>query len=241
MGKADFMLRRMARACYRLGDELLKFARHGDVWIDVGAHLGELTFPVARRNPSLRVYAFEPNLKLAAQRMGVLKNFVVLPMAIAEEDGCATFHINACDASSSLFPLEPGGMSAWIGGEALREELRILVPTIRLDTFLNRAGISRVAYLKVDAQGADLAVVRSAGERLSDIDRITLEVAVAPRQLYLGAPQKEEVMHYMSQQNFLLVSSKTQTHGQEENLTFARAFQSETRRESQLVLGEEPR
>lgn len=216
------MLRRLVRACYKVGDELLRLERPGVVWIDVGAHLGELTFHFARRNPSLRVYAFEPNLKLAVQRMGALRNFVVLPMAVAENDGFAEFHINSYDQSSSLLPLDQEGVSHWIGGEVLREEQTTVVPTIRLDTFMNQAGISKVAYLKVDAQGADLAVVRSAGERLKDIDRITLEVAVAPRQLYSGAPRKEEVMRYMSERHFFLASAPTQTHGQEENLTFVR-------------------
>jgi FkbM family methyltransferase len=221
-GRVGIMLRRLVRVCYRVGDELLKFGRPGDVWIDVGAHLGELTFPFARRDPSLRVYAFEPNLKLATQRMGILRNFVVFPMAVAEEDSRSPFYVNSHEAASSLLPLDPDGVSRWIGGEVLREEHTIVVPTIRLDTFMNQAGISRVAYLKVDAQGADLAVVRSAGERLKNIDKITLEVFVTPRPVYSGAPRKEEVMRYMAKHDFLLASSETQTHGQEENLTFVR-------------------
>jgi len=55
---------------------------------------------------------------------------------------------------------------------------------MRLDTFLNGAGIRRVHYLKIDAQGADFAVIRSAGERLRDIDRISLEVQTTPFELY---------------------------------------------------------
>lgn len=221
-GGAGIILCRLVSACYKVGDELLKFGRPGDVWIDVGAHLGELTFAFARRDPALRVYAFEPNLKLAVQRMGVLRNFVVLPIAVAEENGCAGFYVNRYDFSSSLLPLDPEGVSRWIGGELLREEQKIVIPTIRLDTFMNRAGISKVAYLKVDAQGADLAVVRSAGERLKDINKITLEVSVTPRPLYSGSPQKGEVMRYMTEHHFLLAESETQTHGQEENLTFVR-------------------
>jgi FkbM family methyltransferase len=154
--------------------------------------------------------------------MGLLRNFVVLPMAVAEENGSADFYVNSYDPSSSLLPLDPEAVSHWIGGELLREEQRTIVPTVRLDTFMNRAGISKVAYLKVDAQGADLAVVRSAGERLKDIDKIILEVSVTPRQLYSGAPRKEEVMRYMAEHHFLLASSETQTYGQEENLTFLR-------------------
>jgi hypothetical protein len=35
----------------------------GEVWFDVGAHLGEKTLSFAAQNPGARVYAFEPNLK----------------------------------------------------------------------------------------------------------------------------------------------------------------------------------
>jgi FkbM family methyltransferase len=221
-GKSGVLVRHLVGICYKVGDELLKFGRAGDVWIDVGAHLGEYTFPFARHNPSLKVYAFEPNLKLAAQRMGALRNFVVLPMAVAEANGCADFYVNKYDYSSSLLPLDPEGVRCWIGGELLGEEQKIVVPTIRLDTFMNRAGISKVAYLKVDAQGADLAVVRSAGERLKDIEKITLEVSLTPTPVYSGTPAKEDVMRYMTEHHFMLASSETQTYGQEENLTFVR-------------------
>jgi len=54
------------------------------------------------------------------------------------------------------------------------------VPTMRLDTFLDGAGIRTVDYLQIDVQGAGLAVIRSAGERLQDIGRISLVVQTTP-------------------------------------------------------------
>jgi len=61
------------------------------VWIEVGAHLGEKTFPVASEDSTLRVYAFEPILRLALQRAGLLANYIVLPLAVGEQDGPAEF------------------------------------------------------------------------------------------------------------------------------------------------------
>jgi len=193
------------------------------VWLDVGAHLGEKTFAVAQQDPLVRVYAFEPNLRLAAQRMGLLPNFGVLPVAVAEHDGSADFYLNQDDAASSLLPFKPEGLRRWIGSEQLEVVSRVKVPTIRLDTFLNSAGIARVDYLKVDAQGADLAVVRSAGARLRDIARISLEVQTTPVPLYEGSASKEEVVRYLEAAGFALVAVEPQSHGQEENLTFVRA------------------
>src|SRR6266851_6233572 len=122
-----------------------------EIWIDVGAHLGEKTFTFAQENPALRVYAFEPNLQLAAQRLGRLPNFVVMPMAVSEQDGCADFYLNAFAAASSLLPFDSAGLIGWRGGEVLKVERKVVVPTIRLDTFLDLMGIADVHFLKSDA------------------------------------------------------------------------------------------
>ena len=194
----------------------------GRVWLDVGAHLGEKTFPAAMADPTLRVYAFEPNLAVGAQKMGLLPNFVMLPLAIAEQDGSAQFHLNTFDAASSLLAMNPAGLQAWNGGDQLKDVAQYPVPTLRLDTFLDRAGIRTVDFLKIDAQGADLAVVRSAGERLKDIRKISLEVQTTPVPLYEGASDKDEVIRYLAEAGFQLTDVETQSYGQEENLTFER-------------------
>jgi FkbM family methyltransferase len=194
----------------------------GEVWLDVGAHLGEKTFSFAVQNPNARVYAFEPNLKAASKLMGRLANYIVLPMAVSEDDGSAPFYLNRFDASSSLLPFVPEGLAQWAGGEVLHVEATPTVPTIRLDTFLNQTGIEKVAYLKVDAQGADLAVVRSLGERLKDVEQINLEVQITPIPLYRGGSQKAEVVEFLTNAGFELIGVEEQSLGQEENLTFLR-------------------
>ncbi|MBS1855715.1 MAG: FkbM family methyltransferase [Acidobacteria bacterium] len=193
-----------------------------EVWIDVGAHAGESTLEAARKRPGLRVYAFEPNLTLAAGLMGRLPNYIVLPMAVAEHDGSAAFHLNRFDAASSLLPFHPEGLRQWVSAEALGVAETVPVPTIRLDTFLNRAGIRTVDYLHVDAQGADLAVVRSAGDRLHDVRRIKLEVQLGAVPLYEGAATKEDTVRFLESAGFQLESSERQSADQEENLTFVR-------------------
>lgn len=193
-----------------------------EIWLDVGAHLGEKTFAIATQNPNIRVYAFEPNLKVALQSMGRLPNYIMLPMAVSECNGSSPFYVNQCDAASSLLPFVPDGLKQWVGGESLQIETTLTVPTIRLDTFLNHAGISRVTYLKIDAQGADLAVVRSLGQRLCDVERLTLEVQTTPIPLYRDGSSKEDTIRFLAGAGFQLISSKKQSFDQEENLTFAR-------------------
>jgi FkbM family methyltransferase len=162
----------VGRALRKAGTEILRRKGLRGTWIDVGAHFGERTLHFAERNPGLTVYAFEPNLRAAATLFGRAVNYIVIPMAVAESDGQARFYVNAYDAASSMLPMDENVRRAWIGGETLQVEAQVTVPTIRLDTFMNLLNITSVDFLKVDAQGMDLAVIRSAGSRLRDIGKI---------------------------------------------------------------------
>jgi FkbM family methyltransferase len=192
------------------------------IWIDVGAHLGEKTLAHAEYDPGLTVYAFEPNISVAARSQGRCSNYIVVPAAIGEQDGSATLYINSFSGADSLLPLDPQGLKNWIGGEQLRVEKQVQVPMMRLDTFMDQMGIRAVEYLKIDAQGTDLAVVRSAGSRLTDIRKITVEVHSTPQPLYSGSTGRVEVLDFMQRSGFLLESSEDQSFGQEQNLTFVR-------------------
>ena len=125
--------------------------------------------------------------------------------------------------ASSLLPLNQEAVRSWVGVENHKVESTVIVPTIRLDTLMNMMGIAEVDFLKIDAQGMDLSVLRSAGTRLRDIKRIVVEVVIAPTPLYHGAPAKQEMVDFLEGAGFGLVKARGQTYGQEENLEFVRA------------------
>jgi FkbM family methyltransferase len=189
------------------------------IWLDVGAHYGETTLP--HMADDLTIYAFEPNLTLALKSAGKHPRFVVLPMAVAESNGCVPFYVTANDSCSSILPLDAVGVDWWKDNTGLEVTEVQYVPAIRLDAFLDRAGIAHVEYLKVDAQGADLAVVRSLGQRIKDVDRIRLEVQIV-RSPYMGASDKTETVAYLESHGFRLVGAQPWSHNQEENLDFER-------------------
>ena len=190
-----------------------------EIWIDVGAHLGETTFEAASRNPRLIVFAFEPNWDLARQMMGKAANFIVLPMAVSDTDGVATFYINAEDGSSSLLKLMVEGVPE-SKREAARVKAEVLVPTIRLDTFLRQMDLRRIDYLKVDSEGMDLRVVQSAGDRLKDIRKIKMEVESGEGHGYHGQANREDAIFFMARHGFRLMSIEKQNEDRQENLTF---------------------
>lgn len=192
------------------------------VWFDVGAHRGEASLYAAQQNPDLTVYAFEPNLSAIAPLFARLHNYIVIPAAVCETDGTALFYVNTADDTSSLLPVTEEGMARWVDPSGLPTRRAATVLTMRLDTFMAQAGITHVDYMKVDAQGGDLAVLRSAGARLCDLDRVMVGVQTTPFALYAGAGTKDEVLAHMAAFNFALVETHAQSHGQEENLVFVR-------------------
>lgn len=189
------------------------------IWLDVGAHYGETTLP--KMADDLTIYAFEPNLALALKSVGKHPRFVVLPMAVSESNGCVPLYVTANDSCSSILPLDAVGVDWWKDNTGLEVTEVQYVPVIRLDTFFDRVGIAHVEYLKVDAQGADLAVVRSLGRRIKDVDRIRLEVQIV-RSPYMGASVKSEAVAYLEKNGFRLTSATPWSKGQEENLDFER-------------------
>jgi FkbM family methyltransferase len=221
--KVVSFLRKVRRRALR--ETVVRWARsrsYRRVWIDVGAHEGEMTFPFAAVDSSLLVYAFEPNLQVASRIMGRLRNYVVMPIAIAERDGSAEFHVNAYEQSSSLLPTDQSGIESWVSEQEFKVIGSATVPTMRLDTFMNGAGIKAVDYLKIDAQGLDLGVVKSAGDRLRDVAKVQLEAITVPYRQYEGTPDRSEIVEYMVSKGFRLAEEEIQSHGQEANLTFLR-------------------
>lgn len=208
------------RGLRKAGRQLMDYRALRGVWLDVGACKGEHCYGFALANPSLRVFLFEPNLPMAVKLFGVLPNFFVVPLAVTETDGSSELNINSYADASSLLPLDDQGVRNWVGAQDLRTVEKVTVGTIRLDTFLNLAQIQSVDYLKVDAQGMDLEVVRSAGNRLKDIHRICLECDVTPHPLYRGASTKSETIEFLESRGFALIDVLPQSDGQEENLTF---------------------
>ena len=219
---ATFLRKVRRRALHETFGRWARSHKYRRIWLDVGAHEGETTFPFAAADPSLLVYAFEPNLHAASRIMGRLRNYVVLPIAVAERDGSAELHLNAYEQSSSLLPADQAGVKSWITEQEFKVTGSITVPTMRLDTFMNQVGIESVDYLKIDAQGLDLEVVKSAGDRLRDVVKVQLEATTVSYRQYQGAPDKSVVIEYMISKGFRLAGKEIQSHGQEANLTFLR-------------------
>jgi FkbM family methyltransferase len=141
------------------------FLKDGDVAVDVGAHTGDTTVPMALAcGPSGLVVAVEPNQHVfrilevnAGLNAGRAAPMLPLNMAATEADGEFVFHY--WDASfgnggylSRLHNQKHGHRyPLQVTGRNLERELRARIPE----------RLSRLALIKIDAEGYDAAVLRS--------------------------------------------------------------------------------
>lgn len=141
-----------------------------DVVLDVGANIGTFTV-FAAREPGRRVYSIEPFPENAAfVRRNVeangLRNVEVVEAAAAGESGTTDLFISRLSGGHLLFDHNVRGTL----GEA------ILVPTVTIGELMERFGLDRVNFLKLDCEGSEGDVLRTAGpDVLGRIDRLAME------------------------------------------------------------------
>jgi FkbM family methyltransferase len=192
------------------------------IWIDVGAHRGERTAMPAQQDPNITVYAFEPNIEAISVQFAKNPNYIIIPVAISTKNQLVSYYINNIEVTNSLAPFNPEGLSVWQTPATLNNINHVLVPAIRLDTFMEYANIDKVDYLKIDTQGTDLEVVKSLGKRIYDVTRIMLEVQVTDIPLYVDGTTEGEVKAYMASHGFKLINETLQSYEQEKNIVFER-------------------
>jgi FkbM family methyltransferase len=145
-------------------DSLREFLRPGDVAIDIGAHSGDSTVPIALAvGAGGAVLAFEPNpyvfpvLEANARLNGERTRILPAPYAVAPQDGKMTFEYSDAGFCNGG---RHEGMSRWRHGHAFELE----VEGVALEPFLAARHpdlVGRLRYVKVDAEGFDRTVIES--------------------------------------------------------------------------------
>ena len=145
-------------------DAVRSFLRDGDVAIDIGAHTGDSTLPIAlAAGPRGAVFALEPNpyvfkvLALNATLNPSAARITPLMFAAMPEDGEFEFEYSDSGYCNGGFH---DGLSRWRHGHfsVLRVAGRNLAAYLQEHA---AAELSRLRYIKIDTEGFDRAVVRS--------------------------------------------------------------------------------
>ena len=148
---------------------LMNILNKGDVFVDVGAHVGFFSMIAAKLvGPEGRVIAFEPeedNLKTLKNHIdiNIASNIEVVEKVVCDTDGSRTFYINRDN---------DGGHCLWDVGVHPFNKLSAANPkpltleAVTLDTALGERNIENVKILKIDTEGAEQQVCNGARQAL---------------------------------------------------------------------------
>jgi FkbM family methyltransferase len=158
---------------------LLGLLKPGQVFVDIGAHIGYYTLLGARAvGPEGHVYAFEPapaNLPLLTRNIranGYEDRVTVIPKAVLNSPGRVQLFLDPEDTgSNSLFTVSP------------TSEESVNVEATTLGEFFGRAGWPAVHLMKMDIEGSEKAALEGMRELSIRNPRLRLIMEFFPRNL----------------------------------------------------------
>lgn len=168
--------------------------------LDVGANVGQTIAKVRRALPGSRIHAFEPNTtildELKAQTSN-LPNLIVKDVALGAACGTAEFHVNSVSELSSCF-LQ--GERRW--GTVTRT-IRVQIDTV--DNYCAQNAIDKIDFLKIDAQGSELDVIRGSVGMIEE-NRVQLILTeINFEEMYVGAPRFDAILGFLADRGFQMV------------------------------------
>lgn len=152
-------------------DAFRRDVRPGDVLFDVGANLGAYTMLFAQwTGPAGRVFAFEPapepreGLTKLLSVNGLSSRVTLVDAAVSAAEGSVLFSAEGVDGASRI---------VCANGHPVR--------AVTIDTFCRREGVTP-RLIKIDAEGAELDVLRGARETIAAAgSELKLYVEMHPR------------------------------------------------------------
>ncbi len=143
-----------------IGHLLRRVVPPDGVAVDVGANIGVLTRLMAELAPRGRVYAFEPaaeNFDYLRRNVAGLDHVEVRQAAVLDRDGPVHLEFNEA---------YPAGSFVAEHGEP--------VEGVRLDSWADQAGLTRLDVLKIDVEGAEPSVLAGAREVIRRCRPVTI-------------------------------------------------------------------
>lgn len=153
----------------------------------------------ARSDPTLHVFAFEPNadiVKSIFEREILPFNYHVIEKAVSDETCKRTFNIRSNNTCSSL--------QNWGNGPQFGSMRQVDVECVTMADFIKDTKITEIEFLLIDTQGHDLHVLRGFGDQTHIIKKGMCE-SLAPHttwRLYEGQPPFSDFVAFLDAHNF---------------------------------------
>lgn len=165
-------------------------------------------------------HCFEPNPKELAGVDGAVlsrmepsngeNQMLVYPYALCGSSGFTTLNVSLRPgATSTLEPCETllNRFAADNFSELKEIVERVEVPAITLSDFMSKAAVNYVDFIKLDTQGNELDILKSADSYLESISVIMTEVELVP--LYKNQPLFHDVSAFLDSKGFELIDFRS--------------------------------
>jgi FkbM family methyltransferase len=161
--------------------------------VDVGAAGG--TLDLYRHFPTARYHLYEPLSEYRRQLARTTRGLDarIVECAVGDRDGEVTINVHADLIGSSIHREVPGG-----GADGPAR----LVPMVTLDRDLDGQLPPGNVLVKIDVQGAELAVLRGARRCLRSTEVLIVECSLIPT--LEGAPEAADVVGWLAGEGFSL-------------------------------------
>lgn len=159
-------------------DLLCQMIRPGMTVIDIGAHVGYFTLPMAKWvGPTGRVYAFEPeasNFSLLQRNVAVngYRHVVAVQKCVTDKTGLVELFLS--ERGSAYHSTHH---DHWVGRQ------KVVVEGITLDDFLEAEGWPWISLVKMDIEGGEAAALRGMSKLLRRANSLKLVVEFNPGRL----------------------------------------------------------
>ena len=186
------------------GKTSLILAHHDvDLFLDVGANVGQTGQMLRRWDYAGKIISFEPVISCYEQLVAAASNDPLWEVnertALGDCDDMVEMMVSGASDLSSLSPPTDALKSALPRTETIQHDR---VPIHRLDTlFPNGFKDASRPFLKIDAQGHDMAVLQGAEGIMDSIFGIQIEMSQLP--LYEGEPNYLEILNYLHELGFV--------------------------------------
>lgn len=194
------------------------------IFFDIGAELGIDSIPLAKTNPDILIYAFEPNpymVEHLKKESAGLTNYIIIPKAVSNYNGVSNFNINKSgfQGVSSLLEFSETARTNWKGFDLSVDE-KVEVEVITLESFIKEHNIKKIDALHCDTQGSDLNVLKGLGEYIHIIEEGQVEAAVRPESLYVNQNTYLETFRFLVDKGFEILGMRTEGNQRECNVYF---------------------
>lgn len=219
--RAGLLTDKKARQAFRLFKSFP--ALDYEVVVDLGAYLGEFTDAACRVLGARRVVLVEADPESAAN---LVKKYAsqpaceVVQAAITDRSGPVELRINTHRDSTSILPITE--LAAETFGRPMSELRSVRVPGLSLDELFESCGLTRVALLKVDIQGAERQMIEGGERALAGVQSLYIEVCF--EEFYEGSSDFHELDQMLRKLGFKLRSFHENRLGADGCLAYANAL-----------------